>query len=168
MKQLTIGLFGTCGSSTWRDQFIDEINQKDDCTYYNPQVEEGAWSPEMADIENQHFHNDEIILFPITNETTGLGSLSEVGFSVQSLLDNLSTHRFFVFMIDDDCNCKNSSPEQIQDSLRSRKLVKSKLELICHPNIFIVNNLDDMKDIMFDLVDVIKMTSSIESKYKVS
>ena len=95
----TIGLFGTCGNSTWRDNFIALYKEKG-INYFNPQLPEGTWTPECADIENQHFKKDDVILFPVTNETTAFGSLAEVGFSINTLLENPANHRYFIFMID--------------------------------------------------------------------
>lgn len=120
----TVGLFGTCGSSQWRDEFILAYKERN-INYFNPQLPEGTWTPECADIENQHFKKDDIILFPVTHETTAFGSLGEIGFSIQSLLQNPEKHRYFIFMIDDDCVVANE--EQRTDSKRARKLVKSKL-----------------------------------------
>lgn len=164
-KKLTIGLFGTCGSSRWREPFIHAIQQTKTATYFNPQLPEGTWTPECADIENQHFLTDDIILFPITSETTAFGSLGEVGFSVESLISNPSVNRFFIFMIDDECLDDNASPEQAKDSIRMRVLVKSKLIDIKHPNIFTVHTLDEMNELMFDLIDMSLQFKTIRSKF---
>ena len=75
----TIGLFGTCGKSTWRKPFIERFNALK-IPYFNPQVEN--WTPECTDIEAEHLANDGVILFPITDETTATGSLAETGFSI--------------------------------------------------------------------------------------
>ena len=83
MLKKCIGLFGTCGTSTFRkDLFIpkyESIGLKDGVDFFNPQVKN--WSPNCAVLEAQHLAEDSIILFPITHETYGLGSLSEIGFS---------------------------------------------------------------------------------------
>ena len=73
---MTIGLFGTCGNSKWRDSFIKDY-EKEGIDYYNPQVDN--WKPEDAKVEAEHLANDKIILFPVTRETSGLGSLVTVG-----------------------------------------------------------------------------------------
>jgi len=49
MQQLCVGLFGTCGGSTWRNKFIERYNNED-IMFFNPQVEE--WDPSMAAIED--------------------------------------------------------------------------------------------------------------------
>ena len=63
MNKNCIGLFGTCGNSTWRNKFM-EIYDKKNIIYYNPQVDD--WKPEDAVIEAERLANDQIILFPIT------------------------------------------------------------------------------------------------------
>ena len=161
-KKTTIGLFGTCGNSTWRDDFISLYKEKG-INYFNPQLPEGTWTPECADIENQHFKKDDIILFPVTNETTAFGSLAEVGFSINTLLENPANHRYFIFMIDDDCIV--ADPEQRDASIRSRKLVKSKILESNHPNIFVVHTLDDMRELSLKLYEHITEFNNFKLKY---
>ncbi len=76
---LTIGLFGTCGNSTWRDPFIKKYKELD-IQYFNPMVD--IWNEELAKVEAQHLAEDKIILLPIVNETYAFGSLSEAGFLI--------------------------------------------------------------------------------------
>jgi hypothetical protein len=168
MKPITIGLFGTCGSSNWREPFIEKINKTLNATYFNPQLPEGTWTPDFSDIENQHFKSDDIILFPVTNETCGVGSLSEIGFSISSILENLSYQRFFVFMIDDDCLDNNASENQRNESIRTRALVKSKVSNVEHSNVFIVSNLIDLENIMAELIPLARSFGVIQEKYKLA
>jgi hypothetical protein len=158
----TIGLFGTCGNSTWRDNFIALYKEKG-INYFNPQLPEGTWTPECADIENQHFKKDDIVLFPVTNETTAFGSLAEVGFSINTLLENIESHRYFIFMINDDCIVADE--EQRTASVRARKLVKSKLIDCAHPNVFIVKTLDEMKELSLKLYEHVYNWNEINLKY---
>ena len=41
-----VGLFGTCGSSTWRAPFIEAF-EAEEVEYFNPQVED--WTPELRE-----------------------------------------------------------------------------------------------------------------------
>ena len=76
-NQVYRGLFGTCGTTTWRQEFIDAY--KDFAIdYFNPQVAD--WNPELAVLEAQHLVHDDIIVFPVTAQTYGTGSLAETGF----------------------------------------------------------------------------------------
>ena len=77
--KLCIGLFGTCGNSIWRNDFIAKYNALN-INFFNPQKE--GWTPEDAQIEAEHLAEDSLILFPVLSETYGLGSLVETGFSV--------------------------------------------------------------------------------------
>jgi len=143
-----IGLFGTCGNSKWRDNFIAEFD-KLSINFFNPLVDD--WKPEDAEIEAKHLAEDEIILFPITSETYGVGSLSEVGFGVLSAI-KLDDRRDFVVMID-----MNLSEELMKDanrakeSLRARALVKQHLKAQKLPNVYLVENLEDMKEVAITL-----------------
>lgn len=153
-KKITIGLFGTCGGSTWRDKFMHDYDQQH-ISYFNPQVAD--WTPEMADIEAEHLVNDEIILFPVTGETAGMGSLAETGFSMfQAMKTNMN--RYFVFMVDAECD-----PEKVTDAVlakesrRARALVRAHLRKNPHPNVFVCENLEQMLTISLHLRDSLLM-----------
>ena len=62
-----IGLFGTCGSSTWRAPFIEAF-EAEGIEYFNPQVDD--WTPELASVEARHLAGDAIITMVVTGETT--------------------------------------------------------------------------------------------------
>jgi len=136
-----IGLFGTCGRSKWRDSFI-ELFKEESIEFFNPQVEN--WDPSLAEIEAEHLATDSIILFPITSETYAVGSLAEVGFSVLSSI-KLDDRRDFVVMIEqklDEDLMKDS--ERAKESLRARALVYQHLKAQNLPNIYLVDNFEEM------------------------
>lgn len=136
----TIGLFGTCGSSTWRQAFITRY-EAEGLAYFNPQVED--WTPELAQIEAEHLNTDEIVLFPILAETSGLGSLAESGFSVMQALKN--TGRFIVIFIDPAVGPMD--PNVAKESLRARALVRAHLQANPHPSVFVVETLEQMLEV---------------------
>lgn len=144
MKNLPcIGLFGTCGASRWRDPFIAAYRERG-IRYFNPQVDN--WTPELADIEAQHLKRDEIVLFPITGETYGTGSLAETGFSLLQAVSSNST-RFVVYFIEAVLDeALAADPVAHQESLRARRLVTAHLRENVHPNAFVAASLDDMLD----------------------
>ena len=149
--EITVGLFGTCAGSKWRDKFITKYN-KEEIAFFNPQVDD--WSPEMATIEAEHLVNDEIILFPVTSESYGTGSLAETGFSIMSAIRADET-RFVVIMIDRVLDIHLMENEDLaKESSRSRALVIAHLKKIKHPNVFIVDTLDDMLTLSVNLVQV--------------
>jgi hypothetical protein len=135
---MTIGLFGTCGNSTWRKEFIEQY-EKAGIDYFNPQVDD--WNPDLAEIEAAHLANDEIILFPVLAETSGLGSLGEVGFSILQAI-RMDSSRNIIVMIDKNCTIEDESVRK--ESIRARALVIAHLRKLKYPNVFIVEYLIDM------------------------
>ena len=140
---LTIGLFGTCGKSRWRDMFIDKYNQQE-ISFFNPQVEN--WKPEDAVREAEHLANDEVILFPITSETYATGSLSEVGFSILQVI-RLDDRRDFVVMIEQKLDDDLSNQEARKESLRARALVLQHLKKLRLKNVYVVSTLEEMLEV---------------------
>lgn len=161
MNNLTIGLFGTCGKSRWREDFINKYNELN-INYFNPQVDD--WKPELAEIEAEHLSNDKIILFPITSETYGLGSLSEVGFSILNAI-KLDDRRQFVVLIDMKLDKSLNDNNLIKESLRSRALVKQHLKKLNLENVYLVDALDEMLEVSLILYNSEKQKEIINNKY---
>lgn len=144
-SNLCIGMFGTCGNSTFRQEILIPNFKSWDVEYFNPQVDE--WKPEDAIIEAEHLANDEIILFPITSETYAQGSLSEVGFSILNAI-KLDSRRDFVIMIENELDTELMKDEdRAKDSLRSRALVLQHLKKLKFDNIYVVNTFKEMLDV---------------------
>jgi hypothetical protein len=149
-KKLCIGMFGTCGETTWRKElFIPHYEKtmglKDGVEFFNPQVEE--WDASMAEIEAEHLAEDAIILFPITHETYGLGSIAETGFSLLNAI-RLDDRRDFIIMVDqylDDELMENK--ELAKESLRGRALILQHLKKLNFSNVYIVDTLDEMLEV---------------------
>lgn len=153
-----IGLFGTCGNSTWRNKFMEKYNQLG-IQFFNPQVPD--WKPEDAEIEAGHLADDEIILFPVTSETYASGSLAEVGFSILQAI-KLDDRRDFVILIDNnlDENLKENAVAA-KESLRSRALVKEHLKKLRLCNLFLVDTLDEMLEVSIKLYPAAEMRLSL-------
>lgn len=100
MKKRTVGLFGTCGKSTWRDEVIAEF-EKVGVQYFNPNRPD--WTPECAVEEAKHMAEDEIIVFVVTGETTSFASLAEVGIAIANVLTSKEP-RYIALMIDETLN----------------------------------------------------------------
>ena len=159
MTKLCVGLFGTCGGSTWRDPFMDKYDELG-IEYFNPKVED--WDPSMAEVEADHLATDQIILFPITSETYASGSLSEIGFSVMSAM-KLDDRRDIVVLIDqelDDSLMADAVPAK--ESLRARALVKQHLLAQNLPNVYLVDTLEDMLDVSLALYEAAKHTDKLQ------
>ena len=144
---VTIGLFGTCGGSRWRDVFIKKY-EEENILYFNPQVEN--WKEEDAIVEAEHLANDQIILFPITDETYATGSLSEVGFSILQAI-RLDDRRDFVVMITQGLSEELTDAVARKESLRARALVLQHLKKQRLKNVYVVSNLDDMLEVSLAL-----------------
>ena len=155
---LTVGLFGTCGDTTFRkDIFIPEY-EKRGIEFFNPQVDD--WKPEMAQIEAEHLAKDGVILLPVTSETYSLGSLSEVGFSILNAI-KLDDRRDFVILIDeklDDVLMENK--EMAKESLKGRALVKQHLLKLNFPNVYLIDSLIEMCALSIALIDARKRISA--------
>jgi hypothetical protein len=158
-----VGLFGTCGNSTWRKPFIERF-QALGVNYFNPQVDN--WTPECADIEAQHLKRDSIILFPVTGETYGTGSLAETGFSIIQAITSTPS-RWVIVMIDMEMDEALKADEvAYKESMRARKLVTAHLKENQFPNVFVVSNFEEMFDLTLDLFGVVSKLDQIDSKFR--
>lgn len=155
---LNIGLFGTCGSTKWRDPFMKKYEELG-IPFFNPQVED--WKPELAAIEARHLAEDKVILFPITNETYGTGSLSEIGFSILNAI-KLDDRRNFVVMIEMDLLPELSDPIARKESIRARALVYEHLRKLRLSNLYVVESLEEMMDVSLELFKAAKIISPLE------
>ena len=149
MNRNCIGLFGTCGKSKWRDGFISAYKARG-IEFFNPQVVD--WKPEFAEAEAEHLANDQIILFPITDETYALGSLAETGFSMLNAI-KLDDRRDFIIMIDPilEQELMDKNFETAQESIRIRQIVKQHLKKLGFENLFVVNTLEEMLEVSITL-----------------
>lgn len=144
-----IGLFGVCGNTTWRKDFINEYDNEK-IAYFNPQVDN--WNPELAKVEADHLVSDSIILFPITAETYAIGSLAETGFAVLSAYRALG-NRSLIMLIDDDVaeSLKVENPALAKESKRARALVKAHMSKITQPHVHMVNTMEEMLNLSISI-----------------
>ena len=157
MDTLYIGLFGTCGKSSWRSRFIERYNQEG-IQFFNPQVDD--WKPEDATIEAEHLANDQVVLFPITGETYGTGSLAETGFSVLNAI-KLEDRRDFVIMIEQELDDSLEDAVARKESLRARALVKAHLKKLRLSNLYVVNTLEEMLEVSVTLYRAAEMRAPL-------
>ena len=155
---LVVGLFGTCGGSKWRDAFMSKY-QELGISFFNPQVDD--WKPEDAEIEAQHLADDKVILFPVTSETYGTGSLSEVGFSILNAI-KLDDRRSFVVMIDKNLIPELDDPTARKESLRARALVFQHLRKLRLSNLYVVDSLGEMLDVSIKLYRAAEIVFPLE------
>ena len=160
-----IGLFGTCGNSTWRNAFI-KVYQAKGIKYFNPQRTD--WKHEHVAEENRHLMEDDIILFPVTSETCGVGSLGEIGFSVLESVRNLKTDRYVVILIDNECKDPKADAKALKESVNARVLVKSKIMgcLNNYKNVFLVENILDVLRVSLELHTHLLNINKIKKTYQ--
>jgi len=144
---LCVGLFGTCGGSTWRDEFMKRYAEEK-ISFFNPQVDD--WKPEDAVREAEHLTEDNVILFPVTAETYGTGSLAETGFSILNAI-RLDDRRDFIIMIEQRLDEKLDNAVARKDSLRARALVKQHLKKLRLSNLYVVDTLEEMLEVSVKL-----------------
>lgn len=138
-----IGLFGTCGGSKWRDKFIESYSKKG-IYYFNPNKTD--WNPECAKAEAKHLAEDEIILFPVTSETYGTGSLAEVGFSIIQAIEKNRGARI-VIMIDKQLDESLDNSIAKKESVRARAIISEHLAKTNYKNVYVTEDLEEMLEI---------------------
>src|SRR5574343_698328 len=118
MSEKIVGLFGTCGKSTWRKEVISEL-ESNGISYFNPQVDN--WAPECALEEAKHMTKDDIIVFAVTGETAGVASLAEIGIATANVLTSREP-RYLVVYIESEAN-PLIGEARAKDSNVARRLV---------------------------------------------
>lgn len=163
-------MFGTCGNSTWRKEmfipFYESMGLEEGKDFYNPQVDD--WKPELAEIEAEHLATDDIILFPITHETYGMGSLAETGFSILQAI-KFDDRRDLIILIDNylDQKLMNENSIIAKESLRARALVKQHLNKLRFSNLYVVETMEDMLHLSYKLFEIKKQLKIYQDKFNI-
>ncbi len=171
LAKSTIGLFGTCGASTWRQSFV-EYCKNNDISFYNPQLGEGEWNPDFANdyVRAEHFHlaNDDIVVFAITNETIASVSLSEFAFSIMDAARS-SLNRHVVMFIAEDCIDPKASQDAITASIKARKTVIPKMVKAAKESDFIhlCTDMEKLFSLTFEIESMLRIQKSV-NKHKLS
>ena len=77
-----IFLGGTCGKTTWRNEIAIPVLEAAQLPYHNPQLPEGAWTPDHQYAEMEVKNKAEIWLFVLTTDTRGIASIGEVAYRI--------------------------------------------------------------------------------------
>lgn len=158
--QPVVGLFGTCGNSTFRRDLFIPAYEKLGIPYFNPQVDD--WRPELADIESDHLTYDVVQCWPVTSETYGNGSLAEQGFSIASSMRAPSPlPKFIIPLIEMELDESLDNEETRKESLRARKLAATHLANNASPNVFVVSTLDEMLETSITLFGAAKALTEL-------
>lgn len=77
-----IFLGGACGRTTWRTDIAIPILEAAGIPYFNPQLPEGAWTPEYQYVEMAVKEAADVWLFVFTGDTRGIASIGEVAYRI--------------------------------------------------------------------------------------
>jgi len=142
--QNVVGLFGTCGDSTWRDDKAIPALQAADLEFFNPVVAD--WTPDCMEVEARHAAEDRVILMGITGETTAVGSLAELGWiALQAQLRGQSVVVFLEDMDEstlDPAVAQNVRPNKVRALVREH-MGKLPLSLFQSGTISMCETLDE-------------------------
>jgi len=143
----TVGLFGTCENSTWRDDFIDGAKSVGQF-YFNPQ--KPNWKPEDAEIEAFHLKHDTTVVFAVLDSSYGIGSLAEIGFVVADILSS-NIHRQAIIYVAPTVSSElaEKNPELAKVSNRTRALVLAHLKQITNYTIITTHSLQEAYEATF-------------------
>ena len=140
-----VGLFGTCGHSTWRAAFIAKLEELH-IPYFNPQVPE--WDPSCAERESQHLANDEILIYPVLGETYGTASLAESGYAVTQAVKGERKRFIFLYVEPTvEPRLKELNPELAKESERARSLVRAHLSKLDLPTVHHCESLEELLEL---------------------
>lgn len=157
----TVGLFGVCEKTTWRRQFIQTLVNAD-VNFFNPQLPEGAWSPEFAPIEAKHLGNDGIIAMMISDDSYGFGSLAEVGFALLNSAPGRADDDYqdLVVYIAPEVSValQEADPAMAKASNRTRALVRAHLKRVEEADfdVYIVDSLEAAAEKCIELAQLRK------------
>ena len=151
-EQPRVGLFGTCGPTTFRQEiFIPEYEQLG-IPYFNPQVEVEGWNPSLAEAEFDHLIYDTVQCWPVLGATYGTGSLSEEPFSIASSLRHDSPlPKFLIPMIEMTLADTLTDEVARKESMRARHIALKHLTEGKYPNVFVVSSLEEMLEVSITL-----------------
>lgn len=154
-NQPIVGLFGTCGTSTFRqDLFIPEY-EKLGIQYFNPQVDD--WQPELADIESDHLAHDVVQCWPVLGSTYGGGSLAEQGYSIaSSLRAPTPLPKFIIPLIEMELSDELTDDVARKESIRTRQLAATHMARNASPNVYMAESLEEMLEVSVVLHGVAK------------
>ncbi len=145
-KNITVGLFGTCGDSTWRNAYITRFKSVG-VPYFNPQFFNREYTKEDAQNEAEHLAFDRVILFPVLAITDGIVSLAEIGQAEAEIMHSWNRH--LIIYIEPKVNDSffDIKPELAKKSNQMRMLIREHLSHLKHPRIHVVESEEEMWEV---------------------
>ena len=149
-----VGLFGTCGKSTWREDIAIPQLEAAGIEFFNPVVED--WTPECMANEAKHAAKDRVILQPITGETTGIGSLAESGWiALQAYLRGQKLVLFLGDMPEDSCPNLDENGGAFRPN-KTRNLVRNHIAalptMLLETTVFLCGSLEEAVSTAIELM----------------
>ena len=141
MKNNTIGLFGTCGNSTWRDSVM-AILTANNLEFFNPN--KANWDPSDAVIEAEHKATDGTMVFAITDETYGTASLAECGMALLKATLEDEKRNVVIYIAPEPQESLKENAQAWKESRNARKIVLADLETLTLPNFRLVKSMEEM------------------------
>jgi len=83
-SECEVFLGGACGSHMWRRDTAIPALEEAGVSYYNPQLEEGAWHSGLIAVEAEAKEKAAVLMFVVDGMTRGLASMIEVTATVMS------------------------------------------------------------------------------------
>lgn len=162
--QPVVGLFGTCGDSTFRRELFIPEYERLGIEYFNPQVSD--WKPKFAENEADHLAYDVVQCWPVLGSTYGCGSLAEQGFSVASSLRAPTPFpKFVIAMVEMELSDALTDEVARQESMRARRLAVAHLARNASPNVYVVSSLEEMLEASIALHGIAKQEVRLIRKY---
>ncbi len=160
-NQVIIGLFGTCGHSKWRDEFVKAYDEAG-IAYFNPNTEN--WTKACAEHEAFHLKRDNIILLPLTNETFGSASVAEVAIACSRAQE---MNNYVILMMEEiHQTLKDEHPRFFKEANNARNIVLGHLKMATSPNVFVVDNLQQMLAVSLKLHQICTHLNEIRGMLK--
>lgn len=129
---MKIFLGGTCADTTWRDEFIKEI-EPFGVQYFNPVVKD--WTPECQAIEEDEKNNKcDCHLYVITKEMMGTYSIAEIINSAWQAVVYGTKVNFVVFAVLDEGTWQKHERKSFDATMRLVKSIAPHNSLVCYVN----------------------------------
>ena len=127
---MRIFLGGTCADTTWRDEFIKEIEPAG-IEYFNPVVKD--WTPECQAIEEDEKNNKcDTHLYVITKEMMGTYSIAEIVNSAWQSVVYGTTVNFVVFAVLDEGTWQKHERKSFDAIMRLVKDIAPHNSVVCY------------------------------------
>lgn len=116
--------------------------------------------------ETDHLAYDVVQCWPVLGSTYGAGSLAEQGYSIASSLRAPSPFpKFVIPMIEPELSETLTDEVARKESLRARKLAATHLEQNCSPNVYVVDDLNEMLEVSITLYGVAERLAELSRGY---